>query len=686
MSFDELKLPLSIKTTSANPIDVFFNPVLASAKTYDVAVGFFTSQWVRDAAKGIAQFALNGGRARWIVSPILSTEDRDSICASSEGVEELVIKSFEALYEELKSNTRTILAWLIKDEILSFQIGVPQNKLSGMLHAKMGVFSDSAGNQIGFSGSYNLTGNAATNWEKIDIYCDWKSEESSHRIDEIKAEFAEMWGGYDPNLAVFKPSDKALKPFLVEAEHTKRPYKTPAPRPRYAIAEGFELRDYQNEAIGNWLGNDGTGFLSMATGAGKTITALSAAARIANFATANNKPHLIVTTAPYQHLAEQWAEEAKMFGFEPLLCYGGSSKWIAPANRMINELKIGVRQIAFFISVNDTFASKKFQKTINGLQRQLLLIADEAHSLGANHYRNALPLDARFRLGLSATPVRHGDEEGTKALEEYFGKVVYEFSLKDAISMGFLCKYKYIPVLCPLSKDEMEEYKDISTKIGKEFARSGKYNDEYSNGLRYLLIERARLITRVSSKISKLWELMSDIPDSSYNLVYCGDTKDQDVKQVDKVTSLLGGELGMRVHKFTSDENMEERKELLQSFSVGEIQTLIAIRCLDEGVDVPKTERAFILASSVNPRQYIQRRGRVLRKAKGKRFATIYDFVAIPNLDEMTSLDSKSMAFEKGLLRRELERINEFASSSINPGETLKTMRKIRERLQLLDT
>lgn len=686
MSFDELKLPLSIKTTSANPVDAFFNPVLASAKTYDVAVGFFTSQWVRDAAEGIAQFALNSGRARWIISPILSAEDRDSICTSSEGVEELVIKSFEALYEELRSNTRTILAWLIKDEILSFQIGVPQNKLSGMLHAKMGVFSDSAGNQIGFSGSYNLTGNAATNWEKIDIYCDWKSSESSQRIDEIKAEFAEMWSGNDPNLAVFKPSDNALKPFLVEAKQTKRPYKVPTFRQRYAVPDGFELRDYQNEAIENWLGNDGAGFLSMATGAGKTITALSAAARIANFATDNNKPHLIIVTAPYQHLAEQWAEEAKRFGFDPLLCYGGSAKWLASATRVINELKLGVRKIAFFISVNDTFASKKFQITIDGLQRQLLLIADEAHSLGAKHYRTALPEDARFRLGLSATPVRHGDEEGTQALEDYFGKVVYEFSLEDAINSGFLCKYKYIPVLCPLSKDEMEEYKDISTKIGKEFARSGKCSDEYSNTLRYLLIERARLITRVSSKISKLWELISEIPDSSYNLVYCGDTKDQDVRQVDKVTSLLGNELDMRVHTFTSSESMADRKRLLHSFSTGEIQTLVAIRCLDEGVDVPRTERAFILASSVNPRQYIQRRGRVLRKAKGKSLATIYDFVAIPNLDEMASVDSQSLAIEKGLLRRELERINEFAFSSINPGEALEILRKTRERLHLLDT
>lgn len=690
MNFKQISLPLSIRTTNANPIDVFFTPVLADATSYDVAVGFFSTQWIRDAAEGIARFAVNGGKARWVVSPRISEEDYSSISCTPEvlsslDINELAIKSFHFLYNELRSNTRTILAWLIKDGILSFKIGIPQNELSGMFHAKMGIFRDSSENGIGFSGSYNLTGNAKTNWEKIDIFCDWKSEESKQRVDEIGKEFNEIWEGKDPNLAVYEPSDEALKPFLAETQRSNRPYRTKSSCDAFSLPEGYELREYQEKAINAWIENDGAGFFSMATGSGKTITALATAARVANFALSNKKPQLIVITVPYQHLAEQWAVEAKLFGFTPLLCYGGAAKWNTSATRIINELYSGARGIAFFIAVNDTFVSKGFQKLISGLHRQLFLISDEAHSLGSNVYRSSLPRDARFRLGLSATPVRHGDEEGSLALENFFGKIVFEFSLKDAIDNGYLCKYRYYPVLCTLNSDEMEEYKDISTRIGKEFARSGVSIEDCSDGLRFLLIARARLITRIASKISNLRQILSDLKDSSYNLIYCGDTTSENGRHVEQVTALLGNELGMRVHKFTSDESSLQRKELLDLFSSGEIQALVAIRCLDEGVDIPRTETAFILASSVNPRQYIQRRGRVLRKAPGKKLATIYDFVAVPNIEGIMSLDSNSLSIEKGLIRREIQRINEFAELSINPGESLERLSKIKDYFNLLD-
>jgi superfamily II DNA or RNA helicase len=338
-----------------------------------------------------------------------------------------------------------------------------------------------------------------------------------------------------------------------------------------------------------------------------------------------------------------------------------------------------------FVAVNDTFAGPAFQGLVSTAGANTFLIADEMHNLGAPDLLRSLPESMRYRLGLSATPVRHGDEEGTKGLEKYFGRVVAEFSLEDAINAGFLCKYHYFPVLSPLSTEEMLEYKELSTRIAQAYASGGNEDDEPSARLQALLIERARLISRVTSKLTQLGELLKGKTDTLYNLVYCGDAKDEGERQVDKTLRMIGHDLHMRANKFTADEDAEKRKTLLASFSKGELQVLVAIKCLDEGVDVPRTETAYILASSTNPRQYIQRRGRVLRKAPGKLTATIYDFIAVPDLDELKRTHPSALEVERRLVRKELDRIGEFADLSINPGHALVTLRELRQRLHLMD-
>lgn len=319
---------------------------------------------------------------------------------------------------------------------------------------------------------------------------------------------------------------------------------------------------------------------------------------------------------------------------------------------------------------------------------KVLLIADEMHNLGAETYKRALPNSARFRLGLSATPIRHGDEEGTKALEAYFGsldKPVFEFSLKDAIERGYLCRYYYHPVLAPLNENEMLEYKELSARIAKASALGQADADGPCDVLQKLLIARARMVARVQSKLELLEKLLEGRSDSAYNLVYCGDAHDSDDRQVNKTLRLVGKHIGMRASRFTAEESASERRVLLERFTRGELQVLIAIRCLDEGVDVPRTETAYILASSTNPRQYIQRRGRVLRRAPGKDTATIFDFVAVPDLEDLARTHPDALQTERGLLRRELVRVNEFAELALNPGDALEILREVKKRLHLMD-
>lgn len=695
MSFTSLELPLSVKTTKADPLSTFFLPVLGIADRYDVAVGFFSTAWIRDAAEGIAQFACNGGQARWIISPVLKVEDYEALRDASGDlcqakVDELVTRSFDELCRALYDDTRTVLAWLIRDGIMEFRVGVPKNALSGMLHAKMGVFHDPQGNLIGFSGSYNLTSGAATNWETIEVYCGWRSQEAHERIREMLADFKEMWNGHDPNLAVFRPSEKALEPFIQATERASRPYtvrKVAGSKitiPTHFLKDG-ELRPYQQQAIRAWFNNNGQGVLSMATGSGKTVTALAAATRLANHALDRSNKLMIVVTVPYQHLADQWAADAVDFGFEPVVCYGGAPKWLGQAQQKLTELSAGTTKLAFFVTVNNTFASSPFRGIISAGQKNALLIADEMHNLGAESYQRALPQHIRFRLGLSATPIRHGDEQGTKALEAYFGKTVFEFSLKDAIENGFLCRYYYHPVLAPLNEDEMLEYKELSARIAKAYALERADSDGPGEGLKKLLIARARLVARLQSKLELLEKLLESRSESSYNLVYCGDARDSDDRQVNKALRLVGQRIGMRASKFTAEESAPERRTLLERFTQGELQVLIAIRCLDEGVDVPRTETAYILASSTNPRQYIQRRGRVLRRAPGKDTATIYDFVAVPDLEDLARTHPDALETERGLLRRELVRVNEFAELALNPGDALEQLREVKKRLHLMD-
>ena len=299
-----------------------------------------------------------------------------------------------------------------------------------------------------------------------------------------------------------------------------------------------------------------------------------------------------------------------------------------------------------FISTNATFATARVQRLIRKLTGNVLFVADEAHNLGAKNLKQLLPEHIPYRLGLSATLERHGDEEGTEALIQYFGKSCIEYSLDRAIQEKKLTPYRYYPIAVYLTESEHEEYERLTKEINKNLVktRGGKYKlTEYGE---ILAMKRARLIAAASGKIAALREAILPYKDDNYILVYCGTRylrvpedefgavdDESELRQIDLVTEMLGNELNMKVSQFTSREDMQERAILKREFAKGEnLQALIAIKCLDEGVNIPQIRTAFILASTTNPKEYIQRRGRVLRLAEGKEYAEIYDFVTLRDL------------------------------------------------------
>ena len=438
----------------------------------------------------------------------------------------------------------------------------------------------------------------------------------------------------------------------------------------------LEPRGYQNEAVEEWMRNSGQGILNMATGTGKTITSLLAASRLASI---QDGSLALIIAAPYQHLVDQWKSDLNDFGVSPVLAYQSRTTWTDNLSGQITEYNSNVRNILTVITTHKTFSSKHFQNIIGRIDgSRTMLIVDEVHHMGAPHLRKSLPKDIRARLGLSATPQRWYDEEGTKALTEYFTNgVVFEYGLEEAIKNGYLAEYYYVPHVIELTEDEQEDYLALSRAIGKRMASAGgdigDADTQEDETLKQLLFKRARLVGSAANKIPKLRKLLiqTGLDDLHHTLVYSGDGNvagdgEETRRQLEAITNLMGNELGLKIHQFTYEENQKERERLLREFETGELQALVAIRCLDEGVDVPATQTAFILASSSNPRQFVQRRGRILRPHPKKDHAIIHDFVVAPPTDVRKSGKDSIFSLERNLVQKELQRVSTFAASAKN--------------------
>ena len=450
------------------------------------------------------------------------------------------------------------------------------------------------------------------------------------------------------------------------------------------IPDQIALRDYQKDAIRAWLEAGGRGILAMATGAGKTLTALCLACKVAE----QNQPLVIIVVCPFLNLATQWIREMVRFRLNPVSCFHSREQWERPLQDAYQRVSSGLNACMSVVVSNATFLSPTFQSALRPSLAQHLIIADEVHNLGAKNLKSALPQQITMRLGLSATPERHGDQEGTRAIFDYFGEVVFEFGIERAIKEGVLVPYHYHPVLVDLTDDEAASYCELTEKIARIWARAD--DDEGAELLKMLLVKRARLLGSAANKLPKLTELLRELGDPIEKaIIYCGDgtveclaTTEMN-RQIVAVSRLLGEEHGLKVRRFTCDETSDEREEILTALRSGKLNAVVAIRCLDEGIDVPDARLGFLLASSTNPRQFIQRRGRLLRLAPGKTKAVIYDFIVRPP-DFGGSADSGAFNLERKMFRRELERILEFCRTAENGPIALQKLQDLRVTYNLL--
>ncbi|MDM9381432.1 DNA phosphorothioation system restriction enzyme [Chlorogloeopsis sp. ULAP01] len=482
------------------------------------------------------------------------------------------------------------------------------------------------------------------------------------------------------------PQQYRLK--LPFAGESKGSYQTQQPLPGCPwMPASLQLRQYQRQAINNWFANNGRGTLKMATGSGKTITALSVACEL--YKQINLQALLIV--CPYRHLVTQWARECEKFNLQPILAFENVNTWQSQLSSQLYNVHSGSQAFLTVITTNSTLIGDGFQSQLKYFPEKTLIIGDEAHNLGASKLEESLPRFVGLRLALSATPERYFDEAGTQSLFDYFGSVLQpELTLKDAISQGALVHYLYYPILVELTEVESRAYAKLTQKIGRALLYRERENIEIGDledneDLKPLLMQRARLIGAAENKLNALRELMANRRETSHTLFYCSDASQEigqrsSLHQLQAVAKILGVELGYRVSTYTAQTSLQEREVLRRQFESGELQGLVAIRCLDEGVDIPAIQTAVILASSGNPRQFIQRRGRVLRPHPGKERATIFDMIVLP-----PNLDRKTLEVERNLLRKELRRFVEFADLADNAGEARIKLLDLQKRYGLLD-
>lgn len=701
MSLLDVPLLREYRSYKNNVVKDFYIPVLREGIKYQRAVGFFTSDALVEISKGISGLILNGGSIELIVSPILNASDIKAIEAGynqRQTVENAIIREFHEPKNDTDKERLAWISYLIEIGKLDIMVAfTKKNSSASMFHEKMGIVTDSEGNVIAFSGSMNETSNAFfNNYESFDVYCSWKEYEKDRVNDKIRA-FSQIWRNREDSLEVMRFPKAAREKLLKYKTDNIRPevdeqlaesYVMEIPEVKFGINEDIELYDYQKEAILQWEKEGYRGIFDMATGTGKTFTGLGAATWLLR----NIKRLAVIIVCPYQHLVEQWVEDIIKFGFKPIIAFSCSpqSNWKERLKDDVIDYNLEIVDTLCLVTTNATYTSKYVQDQIDKISGDILLIVDEAHNFGAMRLSNYLRGDIKYRLALSATLERHGDAEGTQALYNFFGNKCIEYDLKRAIDEDKLTRYYYYPVLVNLSEDELEKYHELSAKISKmcKYKEDGKV--ELSEAAKTLLIQRSRIVAGAIEKVCALKQLMGKYINDNQILVYCGATKpynpeldesehDEDgERQIVMISKMLGLELGMAVRHFTSNESAKEREQIKMQFAESNpYQALIAIKCLDEGVNIPSIKTAFILASSTNPKEYIQRRGRVLRKFPGKEYAVIYDFVTLPRaLSDVDAFEDNKA--EISLVKREIARMKEFGYISQNPEKTDQVIKEIK--------
>ena len=634
----------------------FYKPCLENSTKYDRAVGYFRSSIFAIVGKPFIQFARNGGKARFICSPSVTEEDALAITSGyvlrKEVMEKSLARDLNELFNDESLKTRTeLLATLIKCGNLDIKLAL-RTSGNGIYHEKIGIFQDAFGHRVSFLGSANETWSAwhaEGNHESIEVFRDWTAPGEMARVSSHANDFERLWAGEAPGVQTIEFPEAEKKKLL---NHARTDLDCDWEPPTENNNNRRKLLPHQTKAIDTWEAAGKKGIFEHATGSGKTFTAIEAIKRHLK----SGDP--VIVLVPSQLLLEQWRSEIidEIPDANILLAGAGHTKWKF-GGRLRSHTSPNLDMKSVVVATMQTAATETFISMVYQ-GNHLLIIADEIHQIGSPFNSKSLSIQTGSSLGLSATPKRYGDPEGTNRIYERYGPILPPpITLQDAIQSGRLVSYEYFPHAVNLTEEESLEWKKLTKQISFELAIQ-KTKDNNTQGLsekaKMLLIKRSRIAKKAKIKTGLATEIIRKQYEEGQSwLIYCEDS-DQLDEMVQKLTSV-----GLKPLQYHSNM-VGDKVETLNWFKTfGGI--LVSIKCLDEGIDIPAISHAFILASSQNPRQFIQRRGRVLRKSESKSLAVIHDAIVVPvNADEEPDQIS--------LLKAELIRALEFADNALNRG------------------
>ena len=714
------------------PID-FCELALSNSCFFDLGLGYFSTASFNVLSTGFARFISCGGNMRLYINQFLTSDDYKLI-QNDERIDfdERITQSFLSLKKTLSNRDEQFfqcLSFLIINKRIEIRIVVPKN--GGLAHEKFGIFRDENNDKVAFTGSMNFTAAALLrNIETVECTCSWKNEDNLQRIEQSEREFSEIWDGTSNLVSVF-PANHFCKEILktyplpeinelliqeneiikkLSQEREKEEInvtlnKTIIVKPHFPSKYKDGPRLYQKEAYQKWLENDKKGIFAMATGTGKTVTSLNCVLQeyLISCSDIDKAFYQILILVPTIALVDQWIEEVTNFDFNNIFTvYSQNSKWRKEMVSLKNRIIRGKRKMESFviISTYQSFVNDDFQKILSQLPDNMILIADEAHNIGSESVKDIFKnLKIKNRIALSATPNRIYDKDGTIEIETFFNDkppYVYNFSMEMAIKERFLVEYCYYPKIVYLDNSEMKKYAEYTKELIKLYdSESGKYKDE-QKALRFLML-RKQVLHKAEDKYRVLLNIINEIGNDflKYCFIYVPEGKenrDEDElsfndEESEEIIQKMLETIKLNNPKttcniYTGKVNKTERKAILTGFAKGDIDVLLAMKCLDEGVDIPRAQIGIFASSTGNPRQFIQRRGRLLRRFEGKTFAYIYDMIVVPNF--MSEYYSKQFYnIERGLVKGELSRVSYFASLATNTHEALNRLEEISKHYDL---
>lgn len=601
---DYPKVKVCLDTSEDNLIDELYTPCLKWAERFDRGVGYFTTGWLTYNVAGLSDFASRGGKMRLITSPILSTEDTDAIIGAENQdgsaflrLEAALLENVEILKQEMEADIINTFSWMLYDGIIDMRFAIPCEKLEeGDFHDKFGIFCK-GNDALSFSGSINDSKHGFQNYESIKVFKTWAG--TQEYVDADTARFEKIWNRKDRNLKMFT-IPQAVKNKIFELRSPDRPYSLPAGSSKWV---------HQDIAVKTFLEKE-HGILAMATGTGKTVTAM----KIINKLFDSGEIRRVVITMYGNDLLDQWAIQIRENYKNKQINYHYASQ------KMMKDFVMHPDDSILILSRDARNLSKLldlFDRLPGDYRNDTLFVFDEVHGAGSNTFVENLSgrlSPYRYRLGLSATPEREYDEAGNDFLLNEIGEVIFEFTLQDAIQKGILCEFNYIPLPYVLSDEEkLKKRKIIAAFNAKK--ESGEPVDEKDMFTQLALVNKTAV-----NKLEEFESLISQRPELLQKCIIFVQTMEYGAK----LQEILVRYSDKYLTYYADDEKIN-----LENFAAGKIDCLLTCKKVSEGIDISSVTNIILFSSDRSKLVTTQRIGRALRLDKNnpEKKATVVDFV-----------------------------------------------------------